>query len=110
MIEIKNTIQEIIEVETEAEKVVAEAIAKANELKQSVEIEIENETKSLVDSGKKEAATLLQAARISSEEKAKAFVAEGIKEAELMKSEAEKNISEVSDYIIHKLKVSYGDC
>lgn len=109
MIEIKNTIQEIIEAEAEAERIVASAVAKANELKQAVEIEIESATKELVASGKKEASELLKEGKLSSEAKANAFVQNGIKEAELMKSEARENIPEVSDYIIHKLKVSYGD-
>lgn len=109
MVEIKNTIQEILEEEANADKVISLAQAKANELRQSVEYEIENQTKSLIDSGKKEASALLDEAKLSALAKAKAFVDEGTKQAELMKAEAENRISEVSDYIIHKLKVVYGD-
>ncbi len=109
MIEIKNTIQEIIEEEANAEKIVSLAVARANEIRQNVEYEIENQTKSLIDEGKKESMKILEDAKLSSNAKAKAFIDDGIKQAELLKSVAEKNVSDVSDYIIHKLKVSYGD-
>lgn len=109
MIEIKNTIQEIIEEEANAEKVVGLAIAKANELKQAVEIEIENQTKSLVDEGKRKASKLLEEAKLSATAKANALIEAGRKQSNELKSESEKNIPDVSDYIIHKLKVNYGD-
>lgn len=109
MIRIEDALLEVLNEEARADDIIKSAQNYALDLKTKLEIKLDDSAKAIEQKAKSDAKQLIEDAKIVANQKADLIIAEGIKKSEQLRVQAQKNIPEVSDYIIHKLKVSYGN-
>ena len=109
MTKIKETIEEIVLQENQADAIIQNAKAYAESLKLRTEQEIEKKQNELKNEAKKKVSVILDTAKQEANQKADEIITNAHQRADVFKQKASENVDDVSDYVIRKLKIKYGN-
>ena len=113
MSEIKETIQNVLAAEKQADSIIEDANAKSKEILLAASQEVASINSKSEAATKESVKGILEEAEKQAKAEYDEIVARGVKEAEALKVAAEKKVEEVGDYIANKfinsVKVNYGN-